>query len=269
MPYTTTDLENILQKLISDWENEVVEFKQGGAGTSTHEIGKYFSALANESNLREVSCAWLVFGVDNKSRQVTGSDYRPDREQLHSLKHQIAEDTRPSITLREIYELQTQQGRVLMFQIPPAPRGLPIAWKGHFYAREGESLGALGMDKQDEIRNQSKSLDWSAEVVPDASIDDLDPSALQFARNRFVEKYSNRFTIEEVNSWTEAVFLDRAKVTISGKITRASLLLLGKLESSHFLLPHPAQMTWKLEDRERAYEHFGPPFLLNTTKLYR
>lgn len=28
-------------------------------------------------------------------------------------------------------------------------------------------------------------------------------------------------------------------------------------------------MTWRLETTERAYEHFGPPFLLNTTRLYR
>lgn len=35
------------------------------------------------------------------------------------------------------------------------------------------------------------------------------------------------------------------------------------------MLPHPAQLTWKLEGPERAYEHFGPPFLLNTTLLYQ
>jgi ATP-dependent DNA helicase RecG len=28
-------------------------------------------------------------------------------------------------------------------------------------------------------------------------------------------------------------------------------------------------MTWKLEGAERAYEHFGPPFLLTTSSLYQ
>lgn len=269
MPYTTTELEVLLQSLIDDWESEVVEFKQGGAGFSTHDIGKYFSALANEANLREVACAWLVFGVNDKTRKVEGSAYRPDSNNLHSLKQQIGNDTEPSVTLREIYELDTAGGRVILFQIPAAPRGLPIAWKGHFYAREGECLAALGMDKQDEIRNQSKSSDWSAQIVQDAFIDDLDPQALLLARQRFAEKYANRFSPQEVNAWTDAAFLDRAKVTISGQITRACLLLLGKAESSHYLLPHPAQMTWKLEGAERAYQHFGPPFLLNTTQLYQ
>lgn len=269
MPYTTSELEALLQSLIDDWESEVVEFKQGGAGYSSDKIGKYFSALSNEANLRDAPCGWLVFGVNNDTRKVEGSNYRPESERLHSLKQQIGNETEPAVTLREIYELQTADGRVILFQIPSAPRGLPIAWKGHFYAREGESLAALGMDKQDEIRNQSKASDWSAKIVPEASINDLDSEALQFARKRFAEKYANRFSAEDVEAWTDTAFLDRAKVTISGQMTRTALLLLGKPESSHYLLPHPAQMTWKLEGTERAYQHFGPPFLLNTTQLYR
>jgi ATP-dependent DNA helicase RecG len=28
-------------------------------------------------------------------------------------------------------------------------------------------------------------------------------------------------------------------------------------------------LTWSLQGEERAYEHFGPPILLNTTSLYQ
>lgn len=269
MPYTTAELENILQQLLEDWESETVEFKQGGEGYSTDKIGKYFSALANEANLRDHSFGWLVFGVNNKTRAVEGSDYRSEPERLHGLKHQIAGDTEPSVTFREIYELQTSDGRVLLFQIPATPSGLPIAWKGHYYAREGESLGALSVDKLDSIRRQTDSVDWSASIVPGASMSALDPAALSVAQDRFAEKHRNRFSQAEIKQWTPETFLDRAKVTIGGQQTRASLLLLGKAESSHYLLPHPAQLTWKLEGPERAYEHFGPPFLLNTTELYK
>jgi len=69
-------LNQLLTELIDAWENEVVEFKQAGNDYSTDEIGKYFSALANEANLRGVEAAWLVFGVNNKTRSVVGSDYR-------------------------------------------------------------------------------------------------------------------------------------------------------------------------------------------------
>ncbi len=120
-------LQLILADLISRWENEVIEFKNVGDSYSTSDIGKYFSALANEVNLRDAEKAWLVFGVDNKTRSIVGSDYRQDRERLQSLKMQIAADTEPSITFREIHELKCDQGRVIMFEIPAAPLGIPIA----------------------------------------------------------------------------------------------------------------------------------------------
>lgn len=105
--------------------------------------------------------------------------------------------------------------------------------------------------------------------MPNATLNDLDEAAMQKARETFARKHSNRFTTEEMAAWSAATFLDRAKVTQNGQITRTALLLLGKAESAHLLSPHPAQMTWKLEGAERAYEHFGTPFLLTSTKLYQ
>jgi predicted HTH transcriptional regulator len=58
-----------------------------------------------------------------------------------------AADTEPSITFRNIHEFAHSDGRVIFFEIPAAPRGLPIAWKGHYFARAGESLTHLGLDK--------------------------------------------------------------------------------------------------------------------------
>jgi len=264
-----TALEALLAHLIARWEGEVVEFKRASDGYSTSDIGKYFSALANEANLRNEEKAWLVFGVDNDSRQVVGTDYRPEPDRLQSLKMQISSDTEPSITLRDIHELKTDQGRVLLLEIPAAPQGMPIAWKGHYYARAGESLTHLGLDKLDELRGQVGVADWTAQQVPGATLTDLDPAALAKSRESFAKKYANRFTAEEVASWPDAVFLDRARLTQSGHITRATLLLLGKAESAYRLSPHPAQMTLKLEGTEQAYMHFAPPFLLSTTELYQ
>ena len=84
------NLESLLEQLIDDWENELVEFKQVNDSYSTSEIGKYFSALANEANLRHVEKAWLIFGVDNRSRKVVGSTYRQEKESLNNLKYQIS-----------------------------------------------------------------------------------------------------------------------------------------------------------------------------------
>lgn len=263
------DLSALLTHLIATWENEVVEFKQASNDYSTDDIGKYFSALSNEANLRGTESAWLIFGVNNKTRSVIGTDYRQQAERLHSLKHQMAQGTAPSIAFRNIHVLNAPAGRVILFEIPAAPRGIPVAWQGHYYARAGESLTPLGFDKQDEIRSQTLAQDWTAQVVVGAKLEDLDETALRQARESFAKKYANRFPAGEVVSWSLASFLDRARVTQNGQITRAALLLLGKAESAFHLSPHPAQLTWKLEGQERAYEHFAPPFLLSTTKLYQ
>jgi len=263
------EMNNLLDQLIASWESEIVEFKRANNDYDTDRIGKYFSALSNEANLQGKECAWLAFGVHNETRGVVGTNYRPQVDHLNSLKKQISGDTQPNITFHDIHELHHPNGRVLLFEIPAAPQGMPIAWKGHCYARAGESLTALGMDKLDAIRNQTLTLDWTAQIVPGATLNDLDETAVRKARESFVQKHANRFPADEVEHWSLSTFLDRARVTQNGQITRSALLLLGKEESAWHLSPHPAQLTWKLEGQERAYEHFGLPFLLNTTRLYQ
>ncbi|BCA92713.1 RNA-binding domain-containing protein [Vreelandella aquamarina] len=262
-------LKTLLNTLIGTWENEVVEFKQADENYKTDRIGEYFSALSNEANLSGQESAWLVFGVNNKTRAISGTHYREEADRLNGLKHQIAQSTEPSVTFRNIHVLEDTAGRVVLFEIPAAPRGIPIAWKGHYYSRAGESLVPLGFAKQDEIRQQTIAEDWTAQPVSSATFEDLDEAALQRARKAFAKKYANRFAAEEVEAWPLSTFLDRARVTQNGTITRTTLLLLGKPESTWKLSPHPAQMTWKLEGPERAYEHFSPPFLLSTSWLYR
>lgn len=266
---TEPQLQALLNDLIARWEGEVVEFKRAGHDYSTDRIGQYFSALANEANLRGLSCAWLVFGIDNKQRAVVGTDYRPEADRLQGLKHQISDDTQPSVTLRNIHELHHANGRVLLFEIPAAPRGMPIAWKGHYYSRSGESLDALGVDKLDEIREQTMSTDWSAQPLPGVALSVLDDAALAKAREAFAKKHANSLASGEVLNWPLETFLNRCKLAKDGQLVRAAVLLLGKAESSHLLSPHPAQLTWRLEGPERAYEHFGPPFLLSTSALYQ
>ena len=269
MVKSETELRTLLDRLIADWENEVVEFKNVGDSYSTSDIGKYVSALANEANLRECESAWLVFGVDNTSRTIVDSDYRRDRERLDGLKQQINGGTSPAISFREIHELHVPEGRVILFEIPAAPQGMPIAWNGHYYARAGESLVSLPLDKQDAIRNQSTDTDWTAEIVAEATLDHLDSEALKRSKENFAKKHANRFESEEVLGWSDSVFLDRAKVTREGSITKTALLLLGKSESAHLLSPHIAQIVWKLVGPEKGDQIFGPPFLLNSTALYQ
>lgn len=92
--------------------------------------------------------------------------------------------------------------------------------------------------------------------MPQAALSHLDEEAVQVARQAFAKKYANRFRLDEVEAWPVQTFLERARLTQEGQLTRTTLLLLGKAQAAHWLLPHPAQLTWKLEGSERAYQHY-------------
>ena len=66
--------------------------------------------------------------------------------------------------------------------------------------------------------------------VPEATFDDLDPVAITFAREAYKKKYPSKS--EEINGWDDLKFLNKAKLKIKGKITRTTLLLVGKNEAS-------------------------------------
>ena len=263
------DLKQLLDELISTWENEVIEFKQADNSYSTDKIAQYLSALSNEANLRDKEWAWLVFGVNNKTRQIIGTNYRPEKEHLDSLKQQMIDCVEPKgFTFRDIIEYNHLNGRVIIFKIPSAPKGIPIACKGHYYARAGESITALSDDKRDEIRNQTQNTDWTAQLIPDATIDDLDKKALEIAKQSFSKK-NPRITEQEIETWTDFIFLERIRLAYKGQLNRAALLLLGRPESVNILSPHLSQITWKLVGEQEAYEHFTIPFLLATTEIYK
>lgn len=135
-------------------------------------------------------------------------------------------------------------------------------------SRSAESLVFLTLDKLDKIRNQTLLSDWSAQIVAQANLSHLDESAIQQARDSFARKYANRINPKVVSEWPVGSFLDRAKLTQDGRVTRTAMLLLGKPESSYLLSPHPAQLTWKLVGSEKSYMHFGSPFLLASTSVY-
>lgn len=258
----------LLSSLIDSWEGETIEFKEAGADYDTNKIGSYVSALSNEANLAECESGWLVFGVSNKTRAVVGTTYRSDPKRLDGLKKQVNDGTEPSMTFRSIREVSHPDGRVIMFEIPAAPQGMPVAWKGRCYARAGENLTSLSFDKQDFIRRQDHLLDWTAQIVGDAEVSDLSQEALHVARNAFSEKNASRIPEETVKSWTDKQFLRHIGVMNKRGITRAAVLLLGKPESAYLLSPLLAELTWRLVGQESAYEHFTIPFILATTQLY-
>ena len=259
------DIYEIFNNLRYHYEDEVVEFKKAENNFDFDDLGKYFSALSNEANLRDKDFAWLVFGVENKTREAIGTTYKNSMTSLQKLKHDLAQHTTDKNTFRDIFELKVDGKRVLMFQVSAAPRGIPISWKGHFYARRGESLVALDIAKYEEIRRQTVDEDWSKQIVKDATIDDLDNDAIALAREGYKQRYPK--LAQACDSWDDKTFLDKACLTIDGKITRTTLLLVGKEESAH-KLNHIAQIVWKcFQDGQVFGDIYTIPFIRTTTEV--
>lgn len=267
---TIIELKQILENLRSlTAENEVVEFKEAKNGYDFTKLGKYFSALSNEANLKGKSYAWLVFGIENRHHHIVNSNFRPQRKDLDSLKGEVANKTTNRITFIEIYELKLPDGRVVMFQIPSAPKGFPIAFDGHYFGRDGEELVALNLEEIERIRAQTITEDWSSKIIADATIEDLDEEAISIARSNFKNKFPEKAA--ELDTWNDTTFLNKAKITIKGKITRTAIILLGKEESEHYINPAEAKIRWLLKDsngNDKDYMIVGCPLLLAVDKVY-
>ena len=111
--------------------------------------------------------------------------------------------------------------------------------------------------------------DWSAEIVPDATINDLDEVAIAKARMMF-KKVHSRIPAEEVNAWDLQVFLGKCGLMRNSGITRAAIILLGKYESAFKLRPAVVQVTWTRRDKNQEvvdYEHFTVPFILTVDEI--
>ena len=260
-------METILEALLNlTTENEVVEFKEAKNQYDKDKLGKYFSALSNEANLKGKQQSWLVFGVKN-DKTIVGTTISDS--QLNEYKSEIGQHTAPRCNFINSHRVLKNGKTVLLLEIPAAPKGMPISWKGFNYGRDGESLVALNSEEYDRIRAQANANDWSAQIIQDATIKDLSEDAIKQARLRFAQK--NPKLKPEIEKWSNEIFLNKAKITIQGKITNTAIILLGKPESEHFINPATSKISWILkgsDNVEKDYEHFTCPLLLNIEKIY-
>lgn len=264
------DYNEILNHLLAKSENEIVEFKAAKNNFDVDDLGKYFSALSNEANLRERDFGWIVFGVDNKTHEVIGTSFKNGEQALNKLKQDMSQHTTDNLIFRDVIPINICGKRVLVFKIPASPRNIVMHWKGIAYGRDGESLKPLNQAKQDEIRRQPPIPDWSAQLVTNASISDLDDLALATAKVMYKKVHSSNISGDEVDKWSLEEFLSNSNMMRDGQLTRAAILLLGRPTSLDKIHPTVAQITWTLEDEESIvedYEHFSIPFLLAVDKV--
>lgn len=258
----TTLLKEHLDKYTD--ENRFLEFKLNYQ--DVEHLGKYISALSNGACLDNEECAYLYFGITNDTHQVQYTHFDPIHTKIgnQDLELYLRQYISPKINFQINEFMFDNRERVVVFIIPAA-MGEPTTWMGKAYIRVNSQTTEL-TPYTDWIRTiYNSNIDWSAQVVENATLDWLDAEAVRKAREGYKQRYPEH--AEDCDQWSDIVFLDRAKLTANGRITRTTLLLLGKDEYQPYL-GNIAQIVWKLDtEDETAGDIYSLPFLLATDKV--
>lgn len=252
-------------------ENEKCEWKEfknlkhSISGSEGNDAISYISAIANMKG------GHLIIGVEDKSLNIVGI------QDFHSynstnLKLKILKDC-PNLNSEgfEIEEFKTSDTNktIWVFHIPRHQYRLPVYAHKKMWQRINDSLVEITQSRLDAILSEVRVFDdWTAQIISDATIDDLDKAAILKARIEFIKR--NPKYKDEVSHWDDAKFLDKAKITIKGKITRTALILLGKEESEHFLGSF-VKIRWNLktiDNQDKDFEIFSIPFILSVDEVF-
>ncbi|APW45394.1 hypothetical protein RA876_02305 [Rhodoferax antarcticus] len=236
-------------------ENERHEWKEWRSlksnisGRKGEDLVSYVSALANMDG----GC--VVIGAQDKTLVTTGiqdfADYTPE-----NVVHRILGKTPglPSLGLRiEVLQASDTGAIVWLVHVPRHAARQPVLAHDRAWQRDGDSLTDLREDRRKAILNELMAgHDWSAGVLTTATLTDLDPQAIAKAREKFATKHQRERWAADIETWSVTEFLDRAKITLHGQITRTALLLLGRPDSVALLTPNSAEISWLVREERIA-----------------
>lgn len=253
-------------------ENEKCEWKEfkslknAVSGDAGSDIISYISAIANMQG------GYLVIGIQDKTLNIVGiqdfAGYTIDNIRFR-INGTITNLNVETFSVQEFITSDTNK-TVWIFHIPKHQFRLPVYAHKKTWQRIDDNLVEMTKARLDAILEQVQvNEDWSKVIVPEATIEDLDSEAIKKARIEF--KKRNPKYSDEVDNWKDVDFLNKAKLTIKGKITRTALILLGKDESEHFL-NSTVKIRWNLktiDNQDKDFEIFSIPFILSVDEVYK
>lgn len=247
-------------------EAEWVRF--GRSGCAPARLGHHLAAVANSARLANEPAGYLVFGVEDRTRAILGTEFDPNRGKGKVLRR-LAEDLRPPTRL-ECEVLHHADRRVVVFRVASAG-DRPVTFRNTAFVRVGTSTTTLDRFPHRARALWTSAYDPTGEVCEEASLSDFDPAAVREARHRFAARHPAQAAA--IVGRDDTAFLDRAFLTRQGAITVAALLLLGRREST--ALPWPYRecgidlTACDSEGRPLRRERIGPPLLSAVDRLAR
>lgn len=258
---------DLLKKQIESIKKECryLEFKSNYQ--EVDKLGRYISAMSNGACLDHQDYAYLYFGVDDDTLEVKGTTFDSSKVKAQgneALELYLRRMVVPKVNFSIVEFMYEHEKRVVMFKIPAAVNE-PTTYKQKPYIRVDSHVTDLTpyVDWMRQI--YTSKIDWTSQIIEDATLDDLDSDAILVARKGFAEKFPQFST--DIEEWSDSVFLDRANLTQDGMVTRAAMLLLGKKEKA-YKMGHIAQIVWKCYQGKEVFgDIFTIPFIKNTTKV--
>lgn len=255
-----------------EWK-EFKNLKNSFCGDEKDDVISYVSAIANMEG------GHMLIGVKDRTLEIVGTDlsrltFNGQPANTQSATFKLIEHCTylPSEGL-SIEEFITEDTHkiVWIIHIPKHLPRRPVLAHKKAWQRIEDSLVELTQERMSVILEEPiyTAKDWSAEIVPNATVDDLDEVAIAKARKMF-KKVHDRIPEAEVNEWSVEEFLSMSGVMLEGKLTRAAILLLGKPSAEYKLSPAVAQITWTRRDKNEDvvdYEHFSIPFILTVDEV--
>lgn len=248
-----------------EWK-EFKNLKNSFCGDEKNDVISYVSAIANMEG------GHLVIGVHDSSLEIVGTDtYNYDRQKaILRLTERCVNLSTEGLDIEEFVTDDTNK-KVWVIHIPKHRPKLPVYAHNKAWQRIEDSLVEMTAERMSAILDEPIfcETDWSAQIVADATIDDLDEVAIAKARMMF-KKVHSRIPEAEVNAWSVETFLSKCGIMKNGGITRAAIILLGKYEAAFKLRPSVAQVTWTRRDEKQDvvdYEHFTVPFILTVDEI--
>ena len=248
-----------------EWK-EFKNLKNSFCGDEKNDVISYVSAIANMDG------GDLVIGVHDKTLEIVGTDtYNYDKQKaILRLTERCVNLSTEDLYIDEFITDDTNR-KVCVIHIPKHLPKRPVFAHNKAWQRIEDSLVEMTTERMSTILDEPifSETDWSAQIVSDATIDDLDEVAIAKARMMF-KKVHSRIPEAEVNAWTVETFLSKCGIMKNGGITRAAIILLGKYESAFKLRPAVVQVTWTRRDEKQDvvdYEHFTVPFILTVDEI--
>lgn len=184
-----------------DWK-EFKVLKSFFNGHEGHDVISYVAAISSMNG------GHLVIGVEDHTLNIVGTDTYNYDYQTTTLRLVRECPNLPTEGLRieEIITSDTNK-TVWIIHIPKHMARLPVYAHKKLWQRVEDNLVEMSKSRLDCILNEPLAVDdWSAQIVPGATIEDLDPRAIEKARKKFKELF-NGVRDSEIDGWSDEVFL--------------------------------------------------------------